>query len=966
VNQRQSVLESIYRGAICAYLFVLVLAMYTGTGDPTMDIKYVLSTWTAAFLTGSFVLITWAAGIPLRRTAIFRDVLLCLLAFLFLASLFSEFRAISFLETGRFFALFALYWLVSQVYRNAAQVARLFVVLSIAVSLASLYAMMQWAGLDPFPWDDRTSDTYTNLPATFGNPNFAAHALILVIIVIVGLWRMGQRWTLFLLPLLALHLFKTDQRAGWIAMGGAAVLVGIAWVFLRRSRRPVMEVSAAVGAFTLLGAGAVIGAMYIFHARTGHAFPLDLSLLLRYQSYVSATDMLLDAPVLGHGPGVYGLAYAPYWTSFEQDWFAQELRLNGHVHNDLIELAIDGGLAAAGLYLATLLLGICYGLLLAVKGESPDQRRLGFVFAALFTAFGIDGLFGFNLRVPVTAAVLFISMGLLEGLWSPEEGPKRSRFVWLSPVTRLAFVIVLGFAGRLEYQAFTGEYHFQAGLLAQERGDLEEARKACQRAEAAAPWHWHAPRRIGISYLDEGNARESRPHLLRALEKNPYYLLTRLPMARASLMLAQDALRKGAGGVAETTEYLDEARTHAYAMLDTAPNFSQGDELLGRVESIAAILERDFSPEPDIEAQEDHWKAARDHFKRAIDNGSENTGRLYRLLMRVEIGLGNRVGAERAILGAVQVGGENAGRAWKLFLDLARETEDFGGMRDALYRQIDDLRHVIAKEEGEVGSEALSIAFDWLAAVQIEGFEDFESALDAHRLAAMHGPQRPDTWSRLAAFAYAHNRIDVLEETVTNSCEELAAAGISPLPQVEAVHMLLGRNADGLNTASARLLLAIRSHSPSASLNAKDSYGWTVRLLLDNYRKAEQSGSASCESALNLGIAAKGIQEFGVADNLFEQAVDCLEGEGKSAAVVHWSDMMLLTGKAPQALTLLESTNEEFPDHLDIRWAMARTLARLGRLSEARALYEALIDTAGLAPDSRKKLRQELDTLPPG
>ena len=92
-------------------------------------------------------------------------------------------------------------------------------------------------------------------------------------------------------------------------------------------------------------------------------------------------------------------------------------------------LGVTGG-ASLGATLAILVLGMCYGLLMAFQGH-PERRRLGYAVAGLFCAFLEDGLFGFNLRVPVSAGILFLMMGLLDGLWSPPPdavAPRRNGY----------------------------------------------------------------------------------------------------------------------------------------------------------------------------------------------------------------------------------------------------------------------------------------------------------------------------------------------------------------------------------------------------------------------------------------------------------------------------------------------------------------------------------------------------------
>ncbi|MCF6287041.1 MAG: tetratricopeptide repeat protein, partial [Candidatus Hydrogenedentes bacterium] len=156
----------------------------------------------------------------------------------------------------------------------------------------------------------------------------------------------------------------------------------------------------------------------------------------------------------------------------------------------------------------------------------------------------------------------------------------------------------------------------------------------------------------------------------------------------------------------------------------------------------------------------------------------------------------------------------------------------------------------------------------------------------------------------------------------------------------------------------------VRSHSPTNSLSTKDTFGWAVQILLDHYRDAEAADNAPCESALNLGIASAGIQEFGVANGLFQAAFDCLTDERKAIVAVHWADTMIRTGRGPKALALLEQAAQESPEHFDTRWAIARTLAQLGRPSEAREHYDALLALEDIAPDAKTRLQTERDALP--
>jgi len=398
-----------FRKAIGVLAVLLVLAMFPYSEDPTGDIKYLIASWGSALLLAAWVYGVARLGWPIRRPAIFLEVLLLFLALHVLASILSSFRMNSFAELGKLWYWLALYLVASQVYNDERQIRRLMLVVCGAVAVASLYGLIiQKFGFDKFPWSDVTGDVYTNLPATFGNPNFAAHTLILAIIMAVYLateWRMA--WCLGFAALFLVHLRFTGQRAGWIALLAALLLLVVHALVRRRVKRPVRSAVIALLVTGALGVLGIAGAMGVSKAATGSAYPLDLSLLIRYKSYASAAAMILRHPVLGWGTGNYRIEYPPFWTPYEQRWFGEEMRLNAHVHNDLLEFAADAGLPAAGLYLVFLVLGIGYGLHMAATLKEPLKRRLGLAFAALFMAFLVDGQFGFNVQVPVSAAILF-------------------------------------------------------------------------------------------------------------------------------------------------------------------------------------------------------------------------------------------------------------------------------------------------------------------------------------------------------------------------------------------------------------------------------------------------------------------------------------------------------------------------------------------------------------------------------
>jgi len=975
LDDKQAHIERLTRLLIGVFVFILVLAMYPYTNDPTNHVKKLLLSWAAFLLGTGWLAATWWFQLSLRRPRIFLELLVSLLILFAITALRSPFFGYSVIELSLFTFLFVLYAVSSQVYRTPAQVRRLMLVFCAAMAFSTLYGFAQKTGLDPFPWDDRTSDVYTNIPATFGNPNFAAHLLILTILMAVYFLataygkrrqpapkdateqepRSDRRWIWLALVLVMfwIHLRFTGQRAGIIALLAAAVLVVAAVLIKGLVKRPVPSVLIALVLVALLGILGGSGAMLLAKWRTGSAFPLDVSLLVRYQSYVSASDMVLDKPILGHGPGVYGLAYPEYWTTFEKEWFAQEIRMNAHVHNDLLELAIDAGLPAAGLYLAVLLLGMSYGLLLAFVAPDPGRRGLGYLFAAFFAAFFVDGLFGFNLRVPVSATALFLMMGALEGLWLPSR-PQRSQAQALRPWGKAlcaAAIAVLFMFLVLQSRVFAAEYSLQQGMTAQ---DHASAIARYTEGERRAPWNFHFARRLGRVFMQQKDPERAIEHFMRSLELNPYYVLTHLPLAHAQRVVAQRAMRVNPQDYDKPLRLLDDAADHAQQVLQVCPMFPAAEDVLGRIAVTSAVfLGRDTSPGAPQRA-ETYWKAAEGHLQKAIRYGAQNQAELYRLLAQVRAATGRLEGTEEAFVRAAQSDPANT-ETWPVFVDFSNRHKRYDRLRDTLYAQIDRI-----KEMENPDSDALATVHLWLANVLENGYGDFDAVDNAYAQAVRQRPQRPEIWSNFARYAYDKGRLDALYTAISESCKQVESLGEKPLAHVAAVNAVLEQGAKVLDNASLVLMSHVRAHPKSAPATVSQTYAWAAQIFLEKLSEQSPGAAHACSAFLNLGIVFAACDDLNTADPLFSKAMECVTGPEKAFVAIHWADTLVRLERPENALKLLRDARRRYPENFDARWALARTLVMQGATKEARKEYEFLLQQEKLDPKGREMLEKEL------
>lgn len=828
-----------FRVALGAFLFVLVLALTPWTRDPAGDIKRLILGVASAGMVMAWLAASWRLGVPVRRPRIALELLLGLLIFLAIGTLRSPFPGVSMTQLGYFASLFLLYFVASQVYIEARHVNGLLMTLCAAMACATAYAFLQKVGWDPFPWTDRQLDVYTNLPGTFGNPNYAAHALILAIVIAIYFGaRPDTRWGLGLALAFAVHQVFTDQRAGLIALAAAGVLLVSARISGYVIRGPIGRTVAGIALAVAVGIAAVSGYMLQNKARHEIALPLDGSLLLRYNGYLNAAAMALDKPLLGHGPGVYALRTPEYWTTFEQQWFAQEQRMNEHVHNDLLELAVDGGMPAAGLYLSALLLMMAFGLLLALSAPPGDRRKLGYMFAALFMVFLVDGLFGFNLRVPVSASVLFLMFGALEGLWAggrpatvPARVPGAAGRIWRFGMAGAALFVAIW-----SINVFVSELCHHSGLRAHyevlrvvnapidKQRDMDperarsfvsaraaQAREAFKWGERLAPWNHIFAGRMGEADMALRDFDRAVTDLERALALNPYYIPTLARLGNAKLTLAQSLI--DAAGKAKTVpeaavpELLDDAQEYADQIANLCAMYPGAEDLKGRIANARATYLGALRPPAERAEIAAQWNAAEKHFETAIQLGARNHIDIYRLLAQLRKAKGDRKGEEEALVRAVQANPSDE-LMWRAFFDYTLQAKPSDRLRSTLYLL---MSHISALDPPK--NDALGRGYMVLAKYHAQE-KDFSAADAAYENAVRVGSERADIWTAFAQYANRNDRLPLYEAKLNDAAAEAVSAQVISHPALAVGFLLLAeiretKQAD-IDGAEAAFVRAVR------------------------------------------------------------------------------------------------------------------------------------------------------------
>ena len=564
----------ILRGVFYAWVVGLVLALYPYTEDPATPIKVLLSAVALLALTGIGAVGLLRGTIALRPVSAPVYLLFVWLALLSFSAVVAEHpaRSLHALLPWVLFGTLALF--AHQLFSHTRHVRNLFRVIVGATVLSSLYGFLQFAGLDPFPWAQVNVEEYRGLPATFGNPNFAGHTLIIAIVLAGGLlvdgWHRAQRRSAVLFPAVALlilvaHLNLTHMRGGVVALllGGLAVTL----MLLLRARKHTALFGGAAGVVAvgmLLLIAAVVAAT---------------SLQLRLHGYYGATQLFLDHQLFGVGPGEYTYHNIPYWTDFESLWYAFEGKRNHHVHNEWLEVGIEGGLPA----LFVLVLLFLHGLIAPFRRPArPSPPR--FTIPVVLLVVAVDACFGFNLHVPVSAALVFVLLLLQpDGTerWSiPTMRARWGIVVVLVPLTAVHFLQARWlFQGELHYQRGQGALVWLRTHPSEAPTGNDAVRKAArnafQQTHTLLPWDDRSLQALAQLTREEGQLDDAVALLVKARSQHPHLPQLKLTLTRLWLEKAQ-----GASGTQQTA-LLDQAQRLAQETTSQCPYLGEAHALLG-------------------------------------------------------------------------------------------------------------------------------------------------------------------------------------------------------------------------------------------------------------------------------------------------------------------------------------------------------------------------------------------------
>jgi O-antigen ligase/Flp pilus assembly protein TadD len=425
-----------------------------------------------------------------------------------------------------------------------------------------------------FHLGDLIPPTVPKVHGVSDHPNILGMTLVLIVpFYIVAAYRAPSFWErcVWAAALLAAAwaIFLTLSRGAWIGgLAGAAltitamVLTTQAWPrealrrtdILRRlrQRRSLLLLAGTLAAAVLVVLAAVLLATR-WDARPQWIFRESLS--PRQDVFEAGVDMFRDHPLLGAGPGTFGLLYPQYSGEYPVHAI--------HTHNGYLQVAVDAGVL--GLATLVILAGVVAWLLWrSYRSGSATQRLLVIACGGGLAGFAVHNLADaasyWKAPMVTLAAVLAIAVRNYQDAPDADRPPPHagdprtpviSKLPRLLPRTLMAVAMVALFVvwGRID----AAHYHYSESLDDLGNGRtfdaIREARRAAEMDPDLAVYQLQLGLTEGLASTQEESEaflQQSIEHLQRGVELEPRSAIGYANLARALELAGDDEEAKAA------------------------------------------------------------------------------------------------------------------------------------------------------------------------------------------------------------------------------------------------------------------------------------------------------------------------------------------------------------------------------------------------------------------------------------
>ncbi len=975
----QTRLAAFHRIVIFAWVFVLVLALFPLTANPVKPIKELASSVFVLVLAISLLAMPAKPGVPYDwgRMPVMLLAGLWLL-WGFVCALLSDFKMAGMDELRVYLTWYLMALFAARVFREPRQVHQLFLVICLAVFLSSVYGFAQYLGYDIFPWSTRDVEEYRGLPSTYANPNFAGHTLMLSLILGACLMTIKKmRWIIPLLILIAAHLYLTHMRGAPVALLAGALLTGCALVVSRVSRagagiKPIVTLSAVA----ILGLAGVTALLPVSKLRTGFYVPTDGSLILRYNGYYGAAKMALDHPLTGMGPGNYGREAIAYWTPYEKRWFADQQKRNLRTHCDLLETATESGLPGLALHVALLMALLVRSLALAFTGATREKRHLGYAFAAFFLAFTVDGLFGFNLRVPVSGGLFFLMMGTFEGLTAPMVLPdltlentkkkqKASRHIPAAPEKQPRVFSSLALCGAALLcligagVVFAGEIYYQKGNGAKVFVDnpdnslyypqaLKQGEEALLTGRSLVFWDERYSDLLGHLAMKAGNTEAAIDYYRQALQTDTHHPHKAANLARAylshALRFARDNVVPDYTQVAGLLEEAHRQAELAARYCDISPYVQDVSWRIARAQAVLAEEQgRDAKA---------YWAETADKIQASRDNGPRDVAGSFKGLGMAYMKTGQ---PEKALEPLVNVLEEDLTDepSWALLETAARDSGNTEPLLNVLYKNYAQASADLPETE-----EGLVTVLRRIVHSHAEFMKETRIATRFVRDGLALVPRRAEPWALYSGLAAQQGNTTLPCRAAEQVAESANAKDV--IPAFMRAMCSRAEIGDAVGLASQEIA---REAMKNAGQPSAADFAGAADLLMLMLEGQTLPGTSEAEIKANIATAYLEAGRWEQADRFFAYAIERLPDNTKGRLLSARARALAGMRKNEDAMDIIRQGVRYAPEDPLVQLTYARLLSGSGRIEEAVFAYTAAMNGLPDASPLKAQAKRELERL---
>lgn len=531
-------------------------------------------------------------------------VLISVLSIIWSDNIFSSLRELPFFLIGPF-----LYFIIINNISNRYQINRIIITLLITGAFFGIYGIFQYIGIDFSIFDSATGRQ--KVMGLFGNVNYFAEYLVIIIPVAVSLFFFSQNKIQKILLLIAIlfmgtSLVFTFTRSSYLSFGISLIfmfaLYTIHWQdnFEKNKKKIFITVLLAIIIITsifflpnpLNKPGTAIDKIKSRASVT--QIVEGSSVKRRIATWKFTVLMIKDRPLLGSGIGTYKYNTLKYQAEFFEQGENRDIYPHGFAdkaHNEYLQLWAELGIIGLGIFLWLIIAYFAYSLKALKRSQDKFKQAIMIGLMGAVVAVLVDSIFSFPLHLPATIVLFWLVFGLTivlgliddsdsktkndniserddkiakikktENEKVTEVGNKQSRVtktlfkVFLS----VCIIILAGFFVITAIRPFIARTYWYQAEKKSDSADMNETINIYREALKWDPYLGELYYGIGKLLTENGYPTPALSYLEKA-EK--YVNLPSLPFVMAKTYINKDMLEKGAEKLEQAISYQSDLST---------------------------------------------------------------------------------------------------------------------------------------------------------------------------------------------------------------------------------------------------------------------------------------------------------------------------------------------------------------------------------------------------------------------